>query len=136
MCNRHSFIVTRVGKVFDGCGITESHTTIKELAGLSAENDTVNAYEWQPPKGWPDADWEDGLMKDVEVFEVKSRHLNAMKHHVVSLYPDLATWDHPDKIHGDLTKVTILRGELRVPAGATLTLPALTTPWSCKATLL
>ena len=146
MCNRHSFIVTRSGKVFDGLGLTDSHTTIRELACLSPEDDTVNAYEWQPPTGWPDADWATGLVKDVEVFDIKAKHLNAMRHHIMSLYPTMEVWKYPDKIHGTWNDaVTEIKGGLTVPVGenfsaeflieagsvyaykgSTVTLPALT----------
>src|SRR5574340_461494 len=97
MCERHSFILTRAGKVHDGYGVTDSHTTIRELAGLKHSDDTVNAYEWQPPKGWPEADWFDGLTKDTEVFELKSSHLGAMERHVKKLYPTRKAWDAGDK---------------------------------------
>ena len=145
MCTRHSFIVTRAGKVFDGFGMTHSHTTIREIAGLSAENDTVNAYEWQPPKGWPNAEWHDGLTKDTEVFELKSRHLSAMERHVRSIYPTMAEWNAPDvardlpktatKINGDLIiasgnvtalYLTEVGGYVYVREGATFTAPVLT----------
>jgi hypothetical protein len=96
LCTRHSFIVTRAGKVFDGLGITDSHTVIRELCGLHANDDTVNAYEWQPPKGWPKSDWEDGLTKDTEVFELKSSHLSAMKRHIKNTYPNMDAWNTPD----------------------------------------
>ena len=38
-----------------------------------------NAYEWQPPLNWPDADWHLGLTKDSEVFDAKSSHEKAME---------------------------------------------------------
>ncbi|CAB4187185.1 hypothetical protein UFOVP1155_1, partial [uncultured Caudovirales phage] len=98
MCTRHSFIVTRAGKVWDGFGVTDSHTTIREFAGLHANDDTVNAYEWQPPKGWPDADWEKGLTKDTEVFFPKNSHLSAMGRHIKAMYPSMTEWDSGNKI--------------------------------------
>jgi hypothetical protein len=97
MCKRHSFILTRAGKVHDGYGVTDSHTAMRELAGLHANDDTVNAYEWQPPAGWPETDWEDGLVKDTEVFTVKSSHLAAMGRHLHTLYPTMAEWTAGDK---------------------------------------
>ena len=99
MCNRHSFIVTKAGKLFWGLGITDSHTSIRELCGLSANDDTVNAYEWQPPKGWPDADWNIGLVKDNEVFETKSSHESAMEKHIKKLYPSMDAWNTPDHLY-------------------------------------
>jgi len=126
MCNRHSFILTRTGKVYDGGGLTDSHTTIRELAGLVPEDDRVNAYEWTPPKGWPESDWTLGLVKDVEVFYVKASHLNAMKAHVVSLYPDMDSWNKPDAIRDVFKTVKTLRCDITIPEGATLTAPALT----------
>ena len=97
MCGRHSFIVTRAGKVFHGLGLTDSHTTIREFAGLSSEDDSVNSYEWQPPDGWPDADWMDGLTKDTEVWEPKKKHLLAMEGHIRRLYPSMDEWNTPDR---------------------------------------
>ena len=98
MCNRHSFCVTRTRKILHGFGITDSHTTIRELNGLAAENDSVNAYEWQPPKGWPDADWNDGLTTDVGVFTPKKSHFQAMEKHIRKWYPNMATWEKPDVV--------------------------------------
>src|ERR1035438_2538113 len=119
MCTRHSFILTRAGKTVDGHGMTDSHTTIREIAGLTAENDEVNAYEWQPPKGWPDADWFAGLTKDTEVFEPKTSHLHAMEAHVRRTYPDMDSWNAPDVVR-DLPKTcTVFKGNLVIPAGAT-----------------
>ena len=97
MCQRHSFILTRAGKVHDGYGVTDSHTVIRELAGLHANDDTVNAYEWQPPKGWPDADWNLGLTKDTVVFETKSSHESAIERHIKALYPTMEAWNSGDK---------------------------------------
>jgi hypothetical protein len=51
MCHRHSFILTRAGKVHDGMGFTDSHTTIRELAGLGDKDSSTYAFEWQPPPG-------------------------------------------------------------------------------------
>src|ERR1017187_211989 len=97
MCQRHSFILTRTGKVHDGYGVTDSHTVIRELAGLHANDDTVNAYEWQPPKGWPDVDWNLGLTKDLVVFETKSSHESAIERHILALYPSMDAWNAGDK---------------------------------------
>ena len=106
MCKRHSFIVTRAGKVHDGYGVTDRHTTIREFAGLHANDDTVNAYEWQPPKGWPKTDWTVGLTKDTEVFMLKKSHLDAMERHVKRLYPDQEEWDAGD-VYRSMAGLTI-----------------------------
>ena len=111
MCKRHSFIITRNAVVHHGYGITDSHTTILDLAGLSINDDTANAYEWQPPAGWPDASFELGLTKDSESFELKQSHLDAMRVHIHETYPTMTEWNTPDaprlfrtglKIQGDL----------------------------------
>ena len=99
MCERHSFCVARGAKVLDGFGLTESHTAIMQMHGLSGkQHDTCNLYEWQPPKGWPDASYADGLRIDCESFETKQRHEDAIQRHVLARYPDRATWDAPDAI--------------------------------------
>ena len=102
MCERHSFILTRSGQVHDGFGITDSHTTILDWAGLGANYDKANAYEWQQPKGWPEAAWEYGLTKDNEVFVPKSSHLAAIGAHIKKIYPDAQTWEAGDKPRGTL----------------------------------
>ena len=125
MCKRHSFIVTRAGKVIDGYGLTDSHTTIREIAGLTAENDSVNAYEWQAPAGWPNADFLDGLTKDTEVFEPKASHIRAMDTHVRTIYPTTKEWDLPDVVR-ELPKTCLqIKGDLVIPPGATFTAPVL-----------
>jgi hypothetical protein len=102
MCKRHSFAVTKVGRVIDGLGLTDSHTTMLDIAGLSAkQHDTCNLYEWQPPKGWPEASWLDGLTVDRRQFVPKVSHDKAAESHLRLLYPDMAAWDAGDVIRWD-----------------------------------
>jgi len=107
MCERHSFILTRSGKVYDGYGITDSHTTIREWAGMSVNDDTVNAYEWHPPTGWPDADWHLGLTKDIEVFVTKASHELTIERHLRGLYPSMAEWDNGDSPRGKIPTTVV-----------------------------
>jgi ribosomal protein S30 len=128
MCHRHSFIVTRSGKIHHGFGLTDSHTTIRLLAGLRHDDSSTYAFEWQPPKGWPNADWHDGLTQDtapIPTWDLKASHLKAMERHVRASYPDIATWEAPDRVSLPAT-ITRIQCDLKVPKGATLTLPALT----------
>ena len=121
MCNRHSFILTKSGKVFWGLGITDSHTQIREFAGLHANDDTVNAYEWQPPKGWPDADWNLGLTKDSVVFETKSSHENAIERHLKKMYPTMDEWNTPDSFYRISRDDFIRYGWTEIEDGQTVT---------------
>ena len=123
MCKEFSFLVTRDGRILDGFGLTDSHSTIREIHGLGANDDTTNAYEWQPPKGWPEADFIDGLVEDAEVFDLQSSHLTNMEHHVRSRYPDLPAW----KAHGTFPSFpgTKFPQSIVVREGATLVAPAL-----------
>jgi hypothetical protein len=101
MCHRHSFVLTRAGKVHDGLGFTDSHTKIREMAGVGENDSTTYAFEWQPPKGWPEADWNDGLTQDTAPFphwELTKKHLTAIGNHLRSLYPDMDAWSRPDSI--------------------------------------
>jgi hypothetical protein len=128
MCHRHSFIVTRAGKVHDGFGLTDSHTNIRAMAGLGTEDSATYAFEWQPPTGWPDANFNDGLTQDTAPlphWELKAKHLSAIEQHLRLRYPDMAAWEGPDVICIP-ENLTVFCGDLVVPAGATLTLPALT----------
>jgi hypothetical protein len=108
MCKRHSFVITRAGKVLDGMGLTDSHTTIMDLHGLeAAQHDTCNLYEWQPPKGWPETSWFDGLKVDTQVFEPKSSHDKAAEKHLLAKYPTLAAWEAVDTIDPALDGKTV-----------------------------
>lgn len=127
MCTRHSFILTRAGKVLDGCGLTDSHTEIRELHGLKNTDDTVNAYEWQPPAGWPEADWESGLTKDTEVFVPKSSHLDAIGRHVKKLYPTMTEWEAGDKLRA-LTEAERIEAAHAIAASEYITVPETTLP--------
>jgi len=126
MCNRHSFILTRAGKVLDGIGITDSHTEIRELHGLKHTDDTVNAYEWQPPKGWPETDWLAGLTKDTEVFTPKASHLKAMERHVKKIYPTMAAWEAGDVMR--LPKPDIDMAQKMIASSEFVTVPETTLP--------
>lgn len=127
MCKRHSFILTRAGKVLDGAGLTDSHTEIRELHGLHHTDDTVNAYEWQPPAGWPETDWLNGLTKDTEVFVPKSSHLAAMERHIKKLYPTMAEWDAGDKPK-PLSKTERIAADELLAASEYITVPEVTLP--------
>ena len=48
MCSRHSFILDRNAVVYDGFGITDSHSTIRELASLGSNDSGTYAFDWQP----------------------------------------------------------------------------------------
>ncbi len=99
MCNRHSFIVTRAGKVHHGFGITDSHTTIRELAGLDHTDSGTYAFEWQPPAGWPDADFNNGLTQDtapIPHWGLKAKHLKAVETHLRRRYPTPDAWNAPE----------------------------------------
>ena len=101
MCNRHSFILTRAGKVYFGLGITESHTTIREWAGLGHTDSSTYAFEWQPPDAWPDADFNAGLTQDTAPsphWEMNAKHLRAIESHIRRRYPDMAEWNRPEVI--------------------------------------
>jgi hypothetical protein len=110
MCNRHSFAVTPEGSVIWGRGLTDSHTEMLDMAGLSAkQHDACNLYEWQPPTGWPKTSWLHGLTVDKQVFEPKSSHDKAARAHLLDLYPTKAAWDAGDKIDPALHGTTIMR---------------------------
>ena len=94
MCRRHSFIVTPQGKVLDGRGLTDSHSAIAPMHGLTPSDlSGCNLYEWQPPKGWPESSWLEGLTVDRQTFVPKKSHDTAMKKHLLAKYPTKAAWD-------------------------------------------
>jgi len=111
MCERHSFCLTRAAKIIDGYGITDSHTAIMTMHGLTVEQqDKCNLYEWQPPLNWPDANWADGLTVDEAQFEPKAKATDAMERHLRSRYPDMAAWDAGDRVPGSMHEKTIRLG--------------------------
>ena len=134
MCHRHSFILTRAGKIHDGLGLTDSHTTIRELAGLGANDSTTYAFEWQPPEGWPDADYSTGLTQDtspIPVWDIKTKHTTAIESHIRRKYPDMAAWNQPDEISNVVSAMTSITGDLIIPKGATFDAPALAEVSGC-----
>ena len=134
MCHRHSFILTRAGKIHDGLGLTDSHTTIRELAGLGANDSTTYAFEWQPPEGWPDADYSTGLTQDtapIPAWDIKTKHTTAIKSHLRRKYPDMAAWNQPDEISNVVSAMTSITGDLIIPKGATFTAPVLAEVSGC-----
>jgi len=111
VCNRHSFCLTRAGKILGGCGLTDSHTEIMLMHGLTVEQqDRCNLYEWQPPENWPEANWADGLTVDKAQFEPKQKATEAMERHVRGLYPDMAAWNAGDRIPDSMHEKTIVLG--------------------------
>lgn len=91
MCERHSFVIDKEGKVYNGGGFEESHTVICLINGI--KQDDVNAYEWQPPKGWPDANAFEGIKKDQINFDEKSSHIKAIEQYLLGLFPTQASFE-------------------------------------------
>lgn len=91
MCNKHSFVMDHDGHCYDGGGFTQSHSMICRMWGLN--QDKVNAYEWQPPEGWPDAAWTRGFVKDRINFEEKSSHVKALERYIQEHFPTVAAWE-------------------------------------------
>lgn len=99
MCERHSFCLTRNARVIDGLGLTDSHTEIMSMHGLTVDQqDRCNLYEWYPTVGWPDASYAYGLTVDRSVFETKTSHELAIERHLRRVYPTAQTWLEPDVI--------------------------------------
>ena len=109
MCRRHSFIVTPEGKVLDGRGLTDSHSAIAPMHGISPTDlSGCNLYEWQPPKGWPGSPWLEGLTVDRQTFVPKKSHDTAMKKHLLAKYPTKAAWDAGDSVDPALDGQTVM----------------------------
>jgi len=113
MCRRHSFLLDRNGKVYDGLGLTHSHTEIATLHGFaSTDHDKLNAYEWQPPRDW-NGDKEQvfaGLTVDRQNFEPKASHDKALVAYLLKKFPSLAVWDAPETPDPSLHERTIALG--------------------------
>ena len=110
MCRRHSFLLDRNGKVYDGLGLTHSHTEIATLHGFaSAAHDKLNAYEWQPPQGWDGSADKvfAGLTVDRQNFEPKASHDKAIASYLVKKFQSLAAWDAPETPDPSLHERTV-----------------------------
>ena len=118
MCERHSFCVLPDGTVLHGYGLTNSHRMILALAGVTKDGQEANAYEWQPPEGWPNADWRKTLTKDLIMFDHESV-APAIEAHLREWYPTMAEWEAPDLIR-DFPHTSI-DCDLVIPPGATFT---------------
>ena len=91
MCHKYSFLLDRAGHIYDGGGLTESHSEIARLHRV--DEDKCNKYEWKPPKDWPDAEVLDGLVKDAEVFTPGASALKRISAHVTAKFPDRAAFE-------------------------------------------
>ena len=113
MCTRHSFLMDKEGRIYDGRGLTHSHTEIAVLHDFPSElHDDLNAYEWQPPEGWDGSRsmvW-GGLRVDRQNFEAKSSHDKAIERYIVKRFPDMAAWDAPESADDDLHGQTVALG--------------------------
>lgn len=110
MCKRHSFLLDKAGKVYDGMGLTHSHTAIASLHGFkSAQHDGLAAFEWQPPNDWPNADAHDGLTVDREPsgWGMKASHDKAIAAYLKRKFPDVAAWDAPEQIDPSMNGKTV-----------------------------
>ena len=100
MCEKHSFVMDREGRCYNASGVTESHALICRIWGI--DQDEVNAYEWQPPEGWPNADWTDGFKKDQINFEEKASHVAALERYILATFPTRDACEHyrNPELHG------------------------------------
>lgn len=114
MCEKHSFVQDRQGKIYNGGGFEESHTMICAMHNL--DRDKVNAYEWQPPEDWPEGDPLSGLMQDRIIFDEKQTHLDKISKYIKNLFPTEEAFDtyfideqwHGKEIHTSIGIATLV----------------------------
>ena len=91
MCNKHSFVMDRTGKIYNGGGFVESHSVICNMWSL--QQDQVNCYEWKPPEPWPNEEWTRGLVKDYLTFDEKASHVLALERYIHETFPTKEAWE-------------------------------------------
>ncbi len=125
MCNKHSFVMTKEGKIFNGGGFVESHSVICNMWGL--QQDQVNCYEWRPPEPRPSEEWTKGLVKDLLNFEEKGSHVSALERYIEETFPTDEAWKnyrnydlHEHKFQDcDTTIIIACKKQLEIKQGET-----------------
>lgn len=93
MCKDASFVQTRDGRIYDGLGLTHSHSAICALHGL--DEDKLNKYEWNP---------QHGLVLDREVFTPGKSHHMKLVSYVNKLKKN---WERHNDIRWDALRVAL-----------------------------
>ena len=89
MCEKHSFIQTKEGKIFNGFGKFESHTTICCIN--SVREDDVNKYEYKPGNVFCEYGIQ-GLVLDTQAFEPSITDTKAIEKYIREFFPTAEAW--------------------------------------------
>ena len=111
MCSKYAFLLTRAGKILDGGGLTDSHSTIATLHGV--DEDLVNRYEWQPPQNWPDADVLDGLATHEEFFTPDTSVLRRIAAHLTRKFPTIGAFQAHTRVDDRWHEETVVLNRVK-----------------------
>ena len=103
MCNKHSFLVDKNGKVYNGYGILESHTHIAKIHDINEDN--CNKYEYNPNNTANKVYGITGLLIDSDVFTANKTVVDAIEKYITTTFPTLEAWTNYSNIN---TPVTVL----------------------------
>jgi hypothetical protein len=90
MCNKHSFLQDKDGRLFNGFKLTESHTGIAKLHGLKEDN--CNKYEYNPSHENDCTYGIVGLKIDSRVFEPTNNDTKQIVSYIGKYFPNITTW--------------------------------------------
>lgn len=93
MCSKHSLLISRDGKIFDGFGIVHSHTVIADLHNIN--EDAMNKYECEPrfdAKKENIIGWYINI--DSRVFDPEN-DAAAIESYLQRVYPTVKSWHYP-----------------------------------------
>ena len=91
MCNKHSFVMDNEGKIYNGYGLIESHTTICSIHELN--DDKVNKYEYNPNNTQHYSYGITGLNIDTEVFTVTLNMSKQIETYIDTYFSDVESWE-------------------------------------------
>ena len=97
MCNKHSFLSDKQGKIYNGSGIIESHTLIAKINKV--DEDKCNKYEYNPANNSCDCGIK-GLVIDNQAFEVDGR---LVEQYINKYFPDQKSFDTYSNINTPVT---------------------------------
>ena len=104
MCNKHSFLVDKNGKVYNGYGILESHTHIAKIHDINEDN--CNKYEYDPNNTNDKAYGITGLLIDSDVFTANKTVVDAIEKYITTTFPTVESWENYSNIN---TPVAVLK---------------------------
>jgi hypothetical protein len=91
MCNKHSFLQDKQGKLYHGYGLIESHTLIAKIHKI--QEDICNKYEYNPNNTKNNTYEIVGLKIDTLIFEPSLSDTKQIVSYINKYFPAIEQWD-------------------------------------------